>query len=602
MADRRTVVLYGSQTGTAQDVAERIGREAKRRHFKTRVLAMDDYSIGQLINEPLVVFVCATTGQGDEPDNMKKFWRFICRRNLPTDSLSGLHFAVIGLGDSSYQKFNFIAKKLYRRILQLGGKSLVPVGLADDQHDLGPDAVVDPWLASLWDRVLYLYPLPPGVDIISAAVCPPSRYDVEFLDANSSSPMTSSVASINGLVDGPVPSKSCPFHARLLSNERLTSPDHFQDVRLVRLDIQGSNISYVPGDVVMIQPQNSAENVSEFLSHFGLNPDQKILLKPTDPDIPLPPPWLLPQPGTIRQLVTHCLDISCIPRRYFFELLAHFADDELEQEKLKEFASAEGQQELLSYCNRPRRTTLEIFQDFPKVSSRVPFTYLLDLVPQIQPRAFSIASSLKAHPNEIHVLLAVVKYKTKLFKPREGLCSNWLARLSPEEEKIEIPIWVKRGTISFPKDGVKTPVVMVGPGTGLAPFRSYLQDRAAQGIGDNVLFFGCRNKDKDYLCNHEWRPLVANKLLQVFTAFSRDHEDKIYVQHLMAQNSALLWEMIDRRQGSFFIAGNAKQMPTNVTDTLKKVIQEEGGMTVAAADDYIKSLEQSRRFQIEAWS
>ncbi|XP_038063679.1 NADPH-dependent diflavin oxidoreductase 1-like isoform X2 [Patiria miniata] len=569
MEDRRIVILYGSQTGTAQDVAERVERDAKRRHFKTRVLALDGYSIGELINEPLVIFVCATTGQGDEPDNMKKFWRFILRRNLPADSLSGLQFAVLGLGDSSYQKFNFIAKKLYRRILQLGGTSLVPVGLADDQHDLGPDAVVDPWLVSLWDRVLSLYPLPPGLELISADVCPPSRYDVQFLDADNSIPVASTNAGINGLADSQIPSQICPFQARLISNERLTSSDHFQDVRLVKLDIRGSNISYVPGDVVVIQPQNSTESVNEFILHFDLNPDRRILLQQTDPDIPLPPSWLLPQPCTIRQLVTHCLDLSCIPRRYFFELLAHFSEDELEKDKLREFASAEGQQELFSYCNRPRRTTLETVQDFPKVSSRVPFAYLLDLIPQIQPRAFSIASSLKAYPNEIHVLLAVVKYKTKLLKAREGLCSNWLARMTPEKD-VEIPIWVKKGTISFPKDGVSTPVIMVGPGTGLAPFRSFVQDRAAQGLGDNVLFFGCCNKEKDYLCNREWRPLEANKLLQVFTAFSRDQEDKIYVQHLMAENSALLWEMIDRRKACFFIAGNAKRMPSDVTNALKK--------------------------------
>ncbi|XP_071802445.1 NADPH-dependent diflavin oxidoreductase 1-like [Asterias amurensis] len=600
MAERRVVVLYGSQTGTAQDVAERVGREAKRRHFKTRVLSLDSYAIGELVNEPLVIFVCATTGQGDEPDNMKKFWRFLLRRNLPNDSLSEMQFAVVGLGDSSYQKFNFIAKKLYRRLLQLGGQSIQPVGLADDQHDLGADAVIDPWLATLWEKVLSMYPLPLGLDIINSNICPPSRYEVQLLELDKGPDDPPTDTGING-IETP-PSQSAPFQARLISNQRLTSPDHFQDVRLVKLDTSGSQISYIPGDVVMIQPHNSTESVNEFISHFSLNADQKILLRQTDPDAPLPLPCLVPQPCTIRHLVTHLLDINSVPRRYFFELLSHFAEDELQREKFQEFASAEGQQDLFSYCNRPRRTTLEVFQDFPTISSRIPLCYLLDLIPVIQPRAFSIASSLKTHPNEIHVLLAVVRYKTKLVKPREGLCSNWLARMHPNKEDIHIPIWVKSGTITFPKDGDHTPVIMVGPGTGVAPFRSYLQHRAAQDIGSNVLFFGCRNSEKDYLCHSDWCPLVAQGLLKVFTAFSRDQEDKIYVQHLMEENSALLWELINSQKACFFIAGNAKQMPKDVTEALKKIIRTRGNLNETETEDYLKDMERSRRFQVETWS
>ncbi|XP_072015905.1 NADPH-dependent diflavin oxidoreductase 1-like [Amphiura filiformis] len=603
MSARNLLVLYGSQTGTAQDVAERIGREAKRRYFTTKVLDLDSYSISDLINEELAVIVCATTGQGDEPDNMKMFWRFIMRKNLPGNSLSKMKFAVLGLGDSSYQKFNFIAKKLYRRLLQLGASSLTPVGLADDQHDLGPDAVVDPWLVSFWEQVLAVHPIPPGKQTISADICPPPRYNVQI--HNSSTTNQYQHPSIPRLGESEQrdkhPSKMCPFYARLVSNKRVTAADHFQDVRLMQFDIAGSGISYAPGDVVMIQPCNPSDTVDSFLQLLGLDPDQEFTLEPNDPDIALPLSWHIPRPCSMHHLATHYLDINAIPRRYFFELFAFFAQDELQRDKFREFASAEGQQELYSYCNRPRRTTLEVLQDFPDVSSRIPFHYLFDLIPPIQPRAFSIASSLKAHPDQIQVLMAVVRYKTKLVKPREGLCSNWLANQHPHKEDVRVPIWVKKGTISFPKNE-STPVILVGPGTGLAPFRSYIKERTSNNIGGCTLFFGCRSKDKDFFCEDEWKPLISRNLLQLYTAFSRDQEDKVYVQHRIRENSAYLWDLVEKQKAWFFIAGNAKQMPTDVRDALKTVIQMEGKHTEDEIEEYVRTLERTRRFQTETWS
>lgn len=157
---RKLTVLYGSQTGTAQDLAEYIWRESKRFHFAGSVLPLDKYNVHDLIDERLVVFVCSTTGQGEEPDNMKAFWKFLLRKSLPADSLRSLHCAVLGLGDSGYEKFNFVAKRLNKRLQQLGANILLPVGLCDDQHDLGPSAVYEQWTDNLWNELLELMPLP----------------------------------------------------------------------------------------------------------------------------------------------------------------------------------------------------------------------------------------------------------------------------------------------------------------------------------------------------------------------------------------------------------------------------------------------------------
>ncbi|XP_041368250.1 NADPH-dependent diflavin oxidoreductase 1-like [Gigantopelta aegis] len=587
----KLLVLYGSQTGTAQDVAERIGREGKRRHFTVRVMSLDSYAVAGLIHEPIVVFVCATTGQGDPPDNMKLFWRFILRKNLPSKSLTQVKFAVLGLGDSSYQKFNVVAKKLNKRLQQLGGHILTPIGLGDDQHELGPDAVVDPWLESFWNTTLQLYPLPVGKSIISADICPVSRFKLITKPKETVSPTNQCIQTDSKY------NQLHPFHARLKTNNRVTSPDHFQDVRHIVLDTTGSGILFNPGDVVMVHPQNLDDTVEEFILLFGLDRDMCFVLEANQSDCDVPAS--LPQPCSVDYLVRNYLDINGIPRRYFFELMSLLSDDEQEKEKLKEFASAAGQEELFSYCNRMKRNTLEVLHDFLETCRTLTLEYLIDLIPPLQPRAFSIASSQKMFPDEIHILMAVVKYRTKLLKPRRGVCSTWLSQLIPGAQTT-VPVWVKPGTIRFPK--TTPPVIMVGPGTGVAPFRSFIQDRASDHIGGNVLFFGCRNCNKDFYCEDEWRELENENLVTLFTAFSRDQEDKVYVQHIMKDNGALIWKLLSQDEAWFYIAGNAKRMPDDVRESLKEVIKREGEQTEDESERFLIHLEQNRRYQVEAWS
>uniref|UniRef100_A0A3P8NSM9 NADPH-dependent diflavin oxidoreductase 1 n=1 Tax=Astatotilapia calliptera TaxID=8154 RepID=A0A3P8NSM9_ASTCA len=560
MSNPALLVLYGSQTGTAQDTAQRLARQAQRRRLRVRVMPLDDYNVANLITESLVVFVCSTTGQGDPPDNMKNFWRFLFKKSLPAGSLSQLDCAILGLGDSSYPKFNFVAKKLHKRLLQLGACVLLPVGLADDQHDLG---------------------LPP-------------TYTFHFLDDM----QEKEEVQLRIPMDQTVPSQSHPFPARMVFNRRVTEPSHFQDVRHIELDVTGSNIEFAAGDVVMMRPCNAPEDVQQFCQLLKLDPETRFTLSPTDNTAV---PARLPQPCTVRHLVESYLDIAAVPRRSFFELLSTFATNELEQEKLAEFSSAAGQDELHNYCNRPRRTMLEVLADFPHTTAELKVDYLLDLFPEIQPRSFSIASSLRAHPNRIQVLVAVVCYKTKLYKPRKGLCSSWLASLDPAQGDVYVPLWVKKGSLKFPSDK-ETPVIMVGPGTGVAPFRSVLQERTAEGRTANVLFFGCRSKSKDFYFRTEWEEMMEAGFLTLFTAFSRDQEAKVYVQHRVRDNGELLWDLIANKNACFYIAGNAKQMPASVCDALKEAFQQAGGVSAEEAEQMLATMEKTGRFQSETWS
>ncbi|XP_044029150.1 NADPH-dependent diflavin oxidoreductase 1 [Siniperca chuatsi] len=587
-------ILYGSQTGTAQDVAQRIARQAQRRQLQVQVLSLDNYNVANLISESLVVFVCSTTGQGDPPDNMMNFWRFLFKKTLPVGSLSRLDCAILGLGDSSYPKFNFVAKKLHKRLLQLGASVLLPVGLADDQHDLGSDAVIDPWLTSFWEKVFALYPsLVDVVPLREDEPLPPS-YTFHFLD----DVKEKTDDRLRIPMEKTVPSQSHPFFSRLVSNKRVTDMSHFQDVRHIEFDITGSNIEFVAGDVVMMRPCNTPEDVQQFCQLLRLDPEARFTLRATDNTAV---PARLPQPCTVRHLVESYLDIAAVPRRSFFELLSTFATNELEQEKLVEFSSAAGQDELHSYCNRPRRTALEVLADFPHTTAELKVDYLLDLFPEIQPRSFSIASSLQAHPHTLQILVAVVRYKTKLYKPRRGLCSTWLASLDPAQGEVYVPLWVKKGSLKFPKEK-DTPVIMVGPGTGVAPFRAALQERIAEGKNANVLFFGCRSESKDFYFSSEWEEMMKAGHLTLFTAFSRDQEEKVYVQHRVRENAELLWDLIANKSAYVYIAGNAKQMPTSVRDALKEVFQQEGGVSTGDAEQVLAAMERSGQLQSETWS
>jgi len=583
---RSLLVLFGSQTGTAQEVAERVGREATRLHFSVVVSAMDSFPLPNLPTAPLVVYVVSTTGQGEEPDNMRKAWKFLLRRSLPPTSLQDQAFGVLGLGDSSYPKFNHVAKKLSRRLAQLGGNQLLQVGLADDQHDLGPDFVVDSWLERWWDLALQRHPLPKGLNPVSRDELPLPKFRIAWVDnpGDSSTKEVQEVPKNGGsnIFYGP----DQPLLAPVVSCDRVTPVTHFQDVRLVRLE--APSLSYQAGDVALVQPSNLPDQVDTFFQLFPhFDPDSWFSLSPTSPNTPLPPASILPQPCTVRMAVTSYLDIQSIPRRWFFELLSHFSKDELEKEKCLEFNTAEGQQDLYEYCNRPRRHILEVLYDFRHSTPNIPFEYLFDLIPPIKPRSFSIASPPGGPILEL--LVAVVRYRSSLKAPRLGLCSTWLSTMKPGSH---VPVWVRRGAFNFPKE--PSPVVMVGPGTGVAPFRSF--SLAAPKHQRRVLFFGCRNKDADFFFKDEWEKAGV----EMVTAFSRDQEDKVYVQHRLEQNADLLADVVVGQGASFYVAGNSKNMPTAVREALVAALTVRLGE--GKGEEFVANMESSGKYQTETWS
>eukprot|EP01083_Nonionella_stella_P110223 322366_1 len=602
-SNRHVVVLYGSQTGCAQDVAERIDRELKRRHFTTDLCEMDSFDFSTLPSLKVAVFVASTMGQGEIPDNMKTFFRCILRKNIPAGALSSLQFSVFGLGDSSYQIYNAAARKLFQRLLDLGARAVCPRGLGDDQHDLGYDHALNKWLPQLLNSLMVLFPLPPGLEIIPNDKVHPPKYKVEIhADSTSSSTSESPFEYATGNTI------TRPFSSKLLINERLTHQEHFQDVRRIRFELDASQHSFSPGDVLSVFPKNPLEAVIAFLKLIDLKPEAVLSVTKTDPaarDLHLP------SRVTALELFQTYLDFMGTPRRHFFEMLLHFATEEREIERLEDFISSEGQLDLYRYCQRERRTFAEVLESFK--SAIPPLEYLVELIPRLRPRDFSISSSFKAQPKFVEITIALVEYTTPYKREKKGVCSEFLKHLIPgrlPDDQPEVPISLKRGSFHLPATWLSRPLVLVGPGTGLAPFKSIIEERRAlrmgnpdMDIGPVAIFLGHRYRERDYLYGSTWEQYLADgALCHLSVAFSRDQKQKIYVQHKLIEHKRIIWKLMEEQKGIFLLAGNAEKMPKDVYNAMLTVFQEEGQMTTAESDKYMKNLVRTRRYQSETWS
>lgn len=494
-----------------------------RKGLNGSVYALDDYDLANFDSEQLMIFVIATTGQGDPPDNMKQFWRFLLRKSLPSSMLNNIRYGVIGLGDSSYKKFNFAGKKLNKRLAQLGGIELLPIGLADDQHDLGIDAVVSPWVQKLWEKIAFIYNINPDINLPNNVERIIERYNISIRDDSKEKSLTEIACYLEtDIYKQEMNVKDEMKIGVIIENTRTTAEDHFQDVRLIKIQREG--ITYEPGDIIYVRPKNSFKQIQKF---FNVLNDNNVLLYPdmiiqvSERQIKVP--YVLKQTLTLGEIVAQYWDLNYKPRRSTFEILRQISENDLEKEKLHEFTMSSGQEELYDYVNRPRRNIVEVLADFPHTTSKLNIQILFEVMSPIKPRAFSIASSSINTKNEIHILVAVVNYKTKLLERRLGLCSNWLANL---KIKSNIIFWIRKGTFIFPSD---VPKILIGPGTGIAPFRSLLLEKAAmkQDLTTCLLFFGCRYKDKDYHCEDDFINLTNTTGLKLFCAFSRDQEYKV---------------------------------------------------------------------------
>ncbi|SPQ20084.1 fc319fa7-e8b6-402d-a3e9-d6c20f5c9db6 [Thermothielavioides terrestris] len=731
---RSMAVLYGSETGNAEDIAAELGNMARRLHFQTTVDEMDGFKLADVLRASLVIFVTSTTGQGDMPKNALKFWRNLRREKLNnTNCLRSLRFAIFGLGDSSYLKFNWAARKLRARLLQLGAIEFFRPGEGDERHDNGIDSIYLPWSQELKAAMVADYPLPDSVRPIPDDVPLAPKYSLELMPSSSptsslpSTPSAPSTPTVRMDVDEAAPraedermflasrTKSAarshisnppsaaeqaredwrrlnvtfPAHsaradgswerangrpvdsldkdniltdhpekyllepespripatppadllpipdtkvAMVVGNDRVTPPDHWQDVRRLVFHVQLTPrdrqvLSQISGEMVLtIWPKNYPEDVQELITlmDWGAVADLPLEIK---------------SGATLRHLLTHNLDITAVPKRNFIRELIFFTNDKREKERLMEFTRAGNEQEFYDYTCRPRRTIIELLRDFAGV--KIPFRRALDLFPVIRGRAYSVCNGgidLKT-PREddrftFEILAALVEYKTIIRKPRQGLCSRYLKHLAVGTEvRVKLSSSSGPALVDSPAEA-RRPLIAIATGTGIAPIRAVIQERAQhRGAGDTLLFFGCRNRSADFYFEREW-PLYPN--LIVYPAFSRDNivpdprtvagpdqngtgadfsgplrpddilaavqydANKNYVQHLIRKHAEEVGALM-RRHPIVCVCGNAGRMPISVRRALLDALVISG--VVANKDEAEKwfSNPENLTFWQEVW-
>ncbi|KAK8846562.1 NADPH-dependent diflavin oxidoreductase 1 [Kwoniella newhampshirensis] len=612
------VILYASETGNAADTAHRIARAFRSHHRKISCQPMNLFPLSSLPHTNLLILVTSTHGRGDPPPTMLPLWNALLRSSLPEDILEDVHYAIFGLGDSSYERFCWAGKMLARRMEGLGANKMGEPGWGDERSPNGIEDAFLPWLQQTLDLFLPYLPSTSSSPPLPLTGLPPPIYSLRpvsvlddvpvNLDRLSISPLptnghsTAAPSRVEDSVQGHGSSSSKPddwVWATLGKNTRVTKEGWWQDVRGIEIEFEDpETMPYLPGSICSLQPQSSTEDVDAFLEMSGLEDqaDIPMTIEAILEEQPLAP-HLPPSSAqtTLRLLLTNHLDIRASPRKSFFEWLRRLSPDERERERLDEFIA--DPDEIHTYATRPSRTITETLADFRQ--TRIPLTHILEILPPLRRRQFSIASSWEAHPGKVQLLVALVEYKTNLKIPRKGLCSSWLNALTVG---TRIPIHIAPPTLFLPPSP-ETPVILVGPGTGVAPMRAFTEVRARHGAAiDTAVYFGCRSMTTDCFYASEWEQ-YKKQGVKVEIAASRDQAEKLYVQHLIKRDKQRIREWIVDRGGSVYITGSSNAMPREVREAIAWCISAEGAgdMSEEESKVYVERMFEEKRGGEESW-
>jgi sulfite reductase (NADPH) flavoprotein alpha-component len=532
---RPLTILYGSQTGNAQRTAKALSERMERLGLPARLVRADRYVTKELKDEQVLYIVISTQGDGDPPDDSLAFVEFLNSRRAP--KLPQLKYAVLGLGDSSYPSFCGTAQAIDARFAELGAQRLLDLGTAD----LDVDTVAAPWRDKAVEQAQATF----GQSETPSASVTPLR------------PKAARTSREN------------PFLAELLASQPITAPDGAKNVLHLEISLDGSQLSYQPGDALGVWPTQADALVEAVVATLGLNGDEPVEAGGAS--------------RPLREWLSHHRELTRLTRPFLAAHAKLSGSDELS--RLLEDASHDALKDLLE-----TRQLIDILRQYP-----APWTAqdLVQALRPLTPRMYSIASSQASVEDEVHLTLADVAYDYE-GEARWGVASNFLSHL---EEGARLPIFVEENSrFRLPADPARD-VIMIGPGTGVAPFRAFVQERAARSApGRNWLFFGNPHFHTDFLYQTEWQGALADGALhRLDLAFSRDQEEKIYVQDKLLERSAEVYEWI---QGGahVYVCGDATRMARDVQQTLLRIAGKEGGLDETGARQWLDDLAAQGRY------
>lgn len=542
VSTRSVTLLYGSHTGNCQSLAEGYTEQLKKQGFTVQLSAMDDFKPKALKNVEDLLVLTSTHGDGDPPDNALSFYDFLHSKRAP--ELKGVRFSVLALGDSSYEFFCQTGKEIDEKLEELGAERIQP----RVDCDLDFEEPAEEWWAGVWQQ------------LGSTAKAEDSKADFAPLS----------------ITDRPVYSKSHPFQAEVLENINLNGRGSNKETRHLELDLEGSQLNYEPGDSLGIYPQNEEELVDALIEEMEWDPELSVAVN---------------KQGEVRALRE--------------ALLSHFEITVLTKpllEKLVPWTSNQGLADLLESRESVNeyihgRDLLDLVRDFgPWNADEKQFLSVLRKIPV---RLYSIASSLKANPDEVHLTIGALRYDAHGRK-RTGVCSGQCAERTDTGDHLSVFVQ-KNQNFKLPENH-ETPIIMIGAGTGVAPYRAFLEEREeVEASGKSWLFFGEQHFVTDFLYQVEWQKWLKEGVLsRMDVAFSRDTSEKVYVQHRMLERSRELYEWMEEG-AHIYVCGDEKFMAKDVQDTLLEILKKEGGLSAEEADDYLADLRQTKRYQRDVY-
>nr|AWA45974.1 NADPH-cytochrome P450 reductase [Pieris rapae] len=601
---RSLVVFYGSQTGTGEEFAGRLAKEGIRYKLKGMVADPEECDMEELaklkdIKNSLAVFCMATYGEGDPTDNAMEFYEWL--KNGDPD-LTGVNYAVFGLGNKTYEHYNAVAIYLDKRLEELGATRVYELGMGDDDANIEDDFIT--WKEKFWPSVCEKFNIEStGEEELTRQF---SLVSHSSGDISPNDVFKGEMSRLHSLeIQRPPFDAKNPFLAQIKVNRELHKGGDRSCLH-VELDISDSKMRYEAGDHVAVYPTNDINLVNRLGELTGANLDDVFSLVNTDQESSKKHPF--PCPTSYRTALSHYIEITALPRTHILRELVEYCTDEEDKKKLLLMAtnSQEGKALYQSFVVDACRHIVHILEDIK--SCRPSLDHICELLPRLQPRYYSISSSPKLHPETVHITAVVVQYKTATGRVNKGVATTWLAEHKPlpGEPLPRVPVFIRKSQFRLPLQ-TQTPILMVGPGTGLAPFRGFLQERAiarqnGKEVGSTILYFGCRNRDQDYIYREELEEYEKNGDVTLHVAFSRDQEKKVYVTHLLEKNLDQIWDVIGKRNGHFYICGDAKNMAVDVRNIVTKAIVEKGGRSESEATQFLKKLESMKKYSADVWS